>query len=72
MYPYLFQEAEKTQDALTTEIATLEKQNYHANVGNFLKDDLIKEMRKELKEATLEVQNQCKIFNINSLFFLRL
>jgi len=33
----------------------LEKQNYHANMGNLLKDDLIKEMRKGLKQTTLEV-----------------
>lgn len=46
----------KTQDTLTAEITALQKQNYHANIGNLLKDDLIKEMRKELKEATLEVQ----------------
>lgn len=56
MYSYWFQEAVKTQDTLTAEITALEKQNYHANIGNLLKDDLIKEMRKELKEATLEVQ----------------
>ncbi|CAL1676645.1 unnamed protein product [Lasius platythorax] len=50
----LEKEAVKTQDTLTAEITALEKQNYHANIGNLLKDDLIKEMRKELKEATLE------------------
>ncbi|XP_025268195.1 rootletin isoform X2 [Camponotus floridanus] len=50
----LEKEAMKTQDTLTAEITALQKQNYHANIGNLLKDDLIKEMRKELKEATLE------------------
>ncbi|KAH0945775.1 hypothetical protein HN011_007548 [Eciton burchellii] len=43
-----------TQHTLTAEITALEKQNYHANIGNLLKDDLIKEMRKGLKQATLE------------------
>lgn len=51
----LFQETAETRDTLTTEIATLEKQNYHASIGNMLKDDLIREMRKELQQATLEV-----------------
>ncbi|RLU23298.1 hypothetical protein DMN91_003502 [Ooceraea biroi] len=50
----LEKETVDTRDTLTAEIATLEKQNYHANIGNLLKDDLIKEMRKGLKQATLE------------------
>lgn len=53
---YYFQEAAETKDTLTAEIVALEKQNYHANIGNLLKDDLIKEMRKGLKQTTLEVQ----------------
>lgn len=53
---YYFQEAAETKDTLTAEIVTLEKQNYHANIGNLLKDDVIKEMRKGLKHTTLEVQ----------------
>lgn len=47
----------------------LEKQNYHANMGNLLKDDLIKEMRKGLKQTTLEVETDiCKIFSVNLQF----
>lgn len=53
---YCFQEAAETKDVLTAEIVALEKQNYHANIGNLLKDDLIKEMRKGLKQTTLEVR----------------
>lgn len=52
----LEKEAAETKDTLTAEIVALEKQNYHANIGNLLKDDLIKEMRKGLKQTTLEVQ----------------
>jgi len=54
-FSYWFQETIDTQHTLTAEITALEKQNYHANIGNLLKDDLIKEMRKGLKQATLEV-----------------
>lgn len=41
--------------SLRTEITALEEQNHHANIGNLLKDDLIKEMCKELKQVTLKV-----------------
>ncbi|KAL6439318.1 hypothetical protein ACFW04_003883 [Cataglyphis niger] len=57
----LEKEAVETRDTLTAEITALEKQNYHANIGNLLKDDLIKEMRKELKEATLEDVSSRKV-----------
>ncbi|XP_028045722.1 interaptin isoform X1 [Monomorium pharaonis] len=50
----LEKEAADTKDTLTAEIVALEKQNYHANIGNLLKDDLIKEMRKGLKQTTLQ------------------
>ncbi|XP_029668885.1 GRIP and coiled-coil domain-containing protein 2-like isoform X1 [Formica exsecta] len=57
----LEKEAVETRDTLTAEITALEKQNYHANIGNLLKDDLIKEMRKELKEATSEDASSRKV-----------
>lgn len=57
--------AAETKDTLTAEIVALEKQNYHANMGNLLKDDLIKEMRKELKQTTLEDRSSRK-FHIDT------
>ncbi|XP_020299271.1 sporulation-specific protein 15-like isoform X3 [Pseudomyrmex gracilis] len=59
----LEKETAETRDTLTTEIATLEKQNYHASIGNMLKDDLIREMRKELQQATLEDTPSRKVCN---------
>ncbi|KAL0121083.1 hypothetical protein PUN28_008659 [Cardiocondyla obscurior] len=50
----LEKEAAQTKATLAAEIETLEKQKYHANAGNRLKDDIIKEMRKKLKQVTLE------------------
>ncbi|XP_018053849.1 PREDICTED: synaptonemal complex protein 1-like [Atta colombica] len=58
----LEKEAAETKDTLTAEIVALEKQNYHANMGNLLKDDLIKEMRKGLKQTTLEDTSSRKIY----------
>ncbi|XP_011872886.1 PREDICTED: protein NETWORKED 1D-like isoform X2 [Vollenhovia emeryi] len=57
----LEKEAAETKDTLTAEIVALEKQNYHANIGNLLKDDLIKEMRKGLKQTTLEDTSSRKV-----------
>ncbi|XP_011066549.1 PREDICTED: uncharacterized protein PFB0765w-like [Acromyrmex echinatior] len=57
----LEKEAAETKDTLTAEIVALEKQNYHANMGNLLKDDLIKEMRKGLKQTTLEDTSSRKV-----------
>ncbi|XP_024875177.1 sporulation-specific protein 15-like [Temnothorax curvispinosus] len=57
----LEKEAVETKDTLTAEIVALEKQNYHANIGNLLKDDLIKEMRKGLKQTALEDTSSQKV-----------
>ncbi|KYN34259.1 hypothetical protein ALC56_11366 [Trachymyrmex septentrionalis] len=57
----LEKEAAETKNTLTAEIVALEKQNYHANMGNLLKDDLIKEMRKGLKQTTLEDTSSRKV-----------
>lgn len=59
----LEKEAADTKDTLTAEIVALEQQNYHANIGNLLKDDLIKEMRKGLKQTTLE---KCPLSSIDT------
>ncbi|KAL6260134.1 hypothetical protein P5V15_007671 [Pogonomyrmex californicus] len=63
---HLEKEAAETKDILTAEIMALEKQNYHANIGNHLKDDLIKEMRKGLKQTTLEDTSQKVHINTNN------
>ncbi|XP_018398230.1 PREDICTED: myosin-11-like [Cyphomyrmex costatus] len=62
----LEKEAAETKDTLTAEIVALEKQNYHANMGNLLKDDLIKEMRKELKQTTLEDTSRKVCIDVNN------
>lgn len=49
-------------------IVALKTENYHANIGNTWKDDVIKEIRKELKKVTLEVQNKFLRKFIISLF----
>lgn len=41
-----------------TKIVTLKDENCHANIGNSLRNEVIKEMCKELKEVTLEVRNK--------------
>ncbi|XP_032683902.1 reticulocyte-binding protein 2-like isoform X2 [Odontomachus brunneus] len=56
----LEEEVTETRNAMT-KVVTLKNENCHANIGNSFKNEVIKEMCKELKKVTLEDTSPRKV-----------